>query len=214
MSQPDDLQAKLAQLIAEAEEVRRLIEQAAQPPIPPPRTPKERARAQGWLLGIPLLGGAVAFVRHHLGATVAIAATGVVLSLTPSLAPHMTDVPEPPSMALPTEQRPPLELRTAPPTNDTQPDSRTDNSRGRLVETLPPPAQTRQPQPDGEPDEPGPTQQPPEPPRDDPPPEQPPPEEPPTEPPPEEEPSCAEALPELDVDGCLAEVDQIIPDLS
>lgn len=182
---------------------------------PPPRTPSEhRSRARWGMGGLAALP-VVAWARdHHVPAILATAVVGGVLNMTPSLAPYESVLPPPP-VAAPAA---PLEPRTAPPTEpdnqtDRPADSRTDNSRGRLAETLPPPAQTPQPQPDGEPDEPGPTQ-PPQPPRDDPPPEQPPPEEPPTEPPPEEEPSCAEALPELDVDGCLAEVDQIIPDLS
>lgn len=114
MPERDELQSELRRV---ADWLMEVEEQLARPkppaePVPPPRKAAERARAQGWLLGIPLLGGAAAFVRHHLGATVAVAATGVVLSLTPSLAPHVTELPEPPLIAAPGP--PPLEPRPEP----------------------------------------------------------------------------------------------------
>lgn len=123
MSEPqDDLQAKLAQLIAQAEEVQRQIERAKQP------TPEQRRAAlrviKGGLAaaatatGISALGS---WLRLHVGTTAVLAATGGALMLTPSLSPYVEPLP-PQAEETPTAG-PTLEPKPERPTGDTEPDA-------------------------------------------------------------------------------------------
>lgn len=178
---------------------------------PPPRTPAEhRSRAKwgmGGLAAVPL----VAWARDRVPVTLAIAAVGGVLTFTPSPAPYVT--PLPPQAEGPTVTAPPLGPRPDPPTADVERDEEpeTTQEQGRAQvpvvapESAEPPATPPDTQPPTEPPPPSRSE----------PPSQPPPEEPPpTEPPPEEEPpDCAEALPELDVDDCLDDVDEVVSGL-
>lgn len=177
-----------------------------------PPAPRRFKLLPGGLAAVPLF----AWARdHHVPTMLVVAAVGGALSYTPSLAPYMT--PLPPQSAHPAATAPPLDARPAPPT---QPDARPDVEPPQAtagLQTGEPPAttapQTATPAPDAT-----------EPPATTPPPtttqpdpddgrQQPPAEPPPESPPPAEpDPDCAEVLPApgVDVDGCLAEVGQVI----
>lgn len=181
---------------------------------PPPRTPSERKSRAKWGMGglaaVPL----VVWARDRIPVMVAITAVGGVLTFTPSPAPYVT--PLPPQAEGPTATAPPLESRPAP---DTEPDAERDEEpettqeQGRAQVPVVAPGSV---EPPATPPDTQPPTEPPPPSRSEPPPQPPPEEPPPTEPPPEEEPpepGCAEALPEIDVDDCLDDVDEVISGL-
>lgn len=185
-------------------------------PEPPPGRPQFTVIRGGKAAAIVAAAFApVALVRHHLGATAVVAATAVVLSLTPSLAPHVTELPDERIALPPSISPPPLEPRREPPTldtgedtaPDTQPDSAAPDTAISEVEPLDV-VDTEQDTPtDTEP----PTEPQPPPGRREPPPRrEPEPDEPPDGPP---EPRCVEVAvpPVVDLPACLAKVDKIAP---
>lgn len=203
----DELLAEYARTLARLEEIQREIVLAELPQSAPQpsRFKKHLAVFDGTkaaataVAGLAL--GCVAFVRHHLGSTVVLAATTVGLMLTPSLAPHGTEpsLSQPPIAAPgPTFEPPPLEPRLEPPAEDAQPDTGTGvpglNFGARNITDPPPPAETQETAPDTEPDNRRGNEPPPE---EEPEPREPD-EEPRDEPPPPPEPDCS--IIELDVD--------------
>lgn len=182
---------------------------------PPPRTLSEhRSRARWGMGGLAAVPVAAWARDHHVPTMLAVAAVGGVLTLTPSLAPYISELP--PQAERPTVTAPPLDPRPEPPTEPgivreepstaqepvtgVPPAQVTESVQGIEEPTATPPPITTEPDSDDG------RQQPPA---------QPPPSgEPPPPPPPE--PDCAEVLPapEVDVDGCLTEVGQVIDNVN
>lgn len=137
----DELRAELTDTAGRMREILAEIDRRS---APQPRTWMPRI-IKGGLAGVAAFAP-VAFVRQHLGAAAMVAAVGVVLSLTPSLAPYESVLPPQSPVAAP-----PLEPRPAPPTQDAEPDVEQGEPTAGDPETSAPTQTTEQQAPEGSP---------------------------------------------------------------